>query len=834
MNLQAFTFSLLLFFLSSSIFSQSPKVYSSGDIYEMIQKLGVLGTVAYVAAHPDDENTSLISYMANERKYDVVYLSMTRGDGGQNLIGPEIREHLGLIRTQELLAARRIDGGKQWFTRANDFGYSKNPEETFKIWDKEEILRDVIWALRLWKPDVIINRFDHRPGRPNHGHHTASAILAVEAFDKIGDPLAYPDQLNYVDTWNAQRIFMNTGWWFYGSRDAFEKADKSNMYNVDIGVYYPIKGKSNTEISAASRSMHKCQGFGRVGTRGSSIEYLEWLKGSKPSQDFMEGVNTTWSRVPDGTEIGKMVAQLENDFDHTYPYKSINQLLKIKQAIEELPPSYWTLRKLQETERIIEATLGLFLEVYTQTTEVLPGGSSNLRVEAINRSTTEVILERITASGMHLDTSLDLSLENNIDFSWSLPISIDEDVAQTNPYWLNETPELGRFIVNEQTLIGKPETDRSLKLYFHLSIQGEPLTLVKDVVHKRSDPVKGEVYEPLQVIYPVYINMEEEISIFNTGTEKTIKMTLKSGKADLEGRLTLEIPSGWTITPDYYDVQIEKAGEEKEFAFEVIPPTETVEGMVYPNFLMGDRAYDKSWLQIAYDHIPTQTVMQRANAKWVNIDLRKAGNQIGYIMGAGDDIPKHLRQVGYRVTVLEEADWRLESLKKYDAIVLGIRAYNTLPRLNFYMDDLFEYTKQGGTVVVQYNTSRGIKIDQLAPYPLQISRDRVTVEEAPIKILAADHPVMNFPNKITQDDFKGWVQERGLYFPNQWDDKFVPILACNDPGETPKKGGLLIAEYGEGYFVYSGLSWFRELPAGVPGAYRLFANMIGLGNIQKP
>lgn len=835
MNIKKIILTFVLFILSLSIgISQKPKNYTSGDIHEMIQKLGVLGTVVYVAAHPDDENTSLISYLANERKYDVIYLSMTRGDGGQNLIGPEIREQLGLIRTQELLAARRIDGGKQWFSRANDFGYSKNPQETFKIWDKEEILKDVVWAMRLWKPDVLINRFDHRPGRPNHGHHTASAILSVDAFDKIGDPSVFPDQLNYVDPWKAQRIFLNTSWWFYGSREAFDKADKSNMYNVDIGVYYPIKGKSNTEISAASRSMHKCQGFGRVGTRGSEMEYMELLKGSKPTGDFMEGINTTWSRVPGGEAIGKMVADLEQRFDYANPSKAIPQLIKIKNAVESLPPSYWVLRKSKEVEQIIEKALGLFVEGYTDDKSVLPGTINTIHLEAINRSDYPIVLKKISTVGTDLDTLLNLELGNNKGFRWDIPAKVDEDIHETNPYWINEKPTLGRFTVNEQTLVGKPETDRPIKVYFHMEIDGESISFIKDIVHKRRDPVRGEIYEPLQVIAPAYINMKEGISIFNGGLEKTVGVTIKSGTADLQGKLSLNIPAGWSISPTFHNVSIEKASEEKDFSFDVIPPSETSEGLVTVNLEVGDQTYNKSWTQIQYDHIPTQTVMKESSAKWVNIDLKKVGSKIGYIIGAGDDIPKHLRQVGYNVSILEESEWNLNSLKQYDAVILGIRAYNTLDRLNFYMDDLFEYTHQGGTVIVQYNTSRGIKVDEVAPYPLKLSRDRVTVEEAPVQILAADHPVMNYPNKITQADFDGWVQERGLYFPNEWDEHFIPILACNDPGESSKKGGLLIAEYGEGYFVYSGMSWFREMPAGVAGAYRIFANMIALGNVQKP
>jgi len=348
MRIFIFLISCFSFLISTN--AQAPVQPTSADLYEQIQKMQVLGSVLYVAAHPDDENTRMISYLANEKKVNTAYLSLTRGDGGQNLIGPEIRDLLGVIRTQELLKARSVDGGQQFFSRANDFGYSKNPEETLKIWDEEEVMADVVWAIRKFQPDVIINRFDHSGNRRTHGHHTSSAVLSHKAFDLVGNKEVYPEQLEHVNTWQPKRLFFNTSWWFFGSREKFAKADKSDMLSVDVGVYYPMKGKSNNEIAAESRSMHKCQGFGSTGKRGSEQEYLKLLKGEMPKDksSIFEGINTTWTRVKGGESIGQVIGNVDAEFKHENPAASIPQLMAAYQMIQGLPDGYWKSVKLKD------------------------------------------------------------------------------------------------------------------------------------------------------------------------------------------------------------------------------------------------------------------------------------------------------------------------------------------------------------------------------------------------------------------------------------------------------------------------------------------------------
>lgn len=830
------TFVLLLlvnFLWINDTQAQTPKRLTSGEILEKIQKLQVLGTVLYVAAHPDDENTRMIAYLSNELKMNTAYLSLTRGDGGQNLIGPEIRELLGVIRTEELLGARRIDGGQQMFTRANDFGYSKNPKETLEIWEQDEVLADVVWAIRKFQPDVIINRFSHDSGRRTHGHHTSSAILSHKAFDLVGDKNQFSEQLKFVDTWQPKRLFFNTSWWFYGSRDKFAKADKSKMLSVDAGVYYPIKGKSNNEIAAESRSMHKCQGMGSTPSRGSQMEYLQLLKGDMPKnrEDVFDGINTTWTRVKRGGAIGKLFKEIEKEFSYANPAASVPKLLEAYQLISRIENEYWKKRKLADLEDVIVGCMGLFAEAKADDYSATPGQLVELDLEIINRSNAKASLKSVELLPMGFDSIMNLDLKGNQSFKFSKKINLPVDMPLTGPYWLTKKASLGMYSVENQQLRGLPNTPRKFKAKFNLEIEGQPMSIEREVIYKKTDPVKGEIYRPFEVTIPVFANLTEKVFVFSDDNSKTVNVLLKSGKANVQGTLELCYPKGWKVTPEKVDFDLQVKGEEQTFAFQLSPPKNQEVNFISPLVRIGEEVYTQELVSIEYDHMPTQTVIQHSEGKVVKIDLKKEGEQIGYIMGAGDEIPTNLEQIGYQVTLLEDKDINVENLKRFDAVILGIRAYNTLDRIKFHQKKLLEYVEGGGTMIVQYNTGHRLKLpkEEVAPYPLNISRDRVSVEGAEVRILKPDHHVMNYPNKITTKDFEGWVQERGLYFPNEWDNKFEAILSSNDPGEPARDGGLLVAQYGKGYYVYSGYSWFRELPAGIPGAYRIFTNLISLG-----
>jgi LmbE family N-acetylglucosaminyl deacetylase len=813
---------------TAAVLAQQPQKPTASEIYHKLEKLNFLGSALYVAAHPDDENTRLISYLANDMHAKTAYLSLTRGDGGQNLIGPEIRELLGVIRTQELLAARASDGGEQLFTRANDFGYSKHPDETLEIWNKDAVLSDVVRAIRTFKPDVIINRFNHRNPGSTHGHHTASAMLSFEAFDLVGDATKFPETAITYGSWQPKRLLFNTSWWFYGSKEKFEKADKSNLVSVETGNYYPALGLSNGEIASLSRSMHKSQGFGSTGTRGKQTEYLEFLKGEFPQDttNIFDGINTSWSRIEGGVAIGKILNPLLDSFNFQDPSTIVPQLVEAYRLLKDTKQGHWRSIKLKELEELIVACSGVFLEAVANKESINPMGAYTLKVEAINRGANKITLSKITtASGLIL-SSKEIVLLSNEKENLELEVTSQNKVPST-AYWLKSKGTLGMYSAPKD-LIGLPQTPAAEQISFTLNIDNTALQILKDVVYKFNDPVDGEVYRPFNVLPKASASIAEKVLVFADENSQKVAVHVRAGKDNIEGTLQLNAPKGWVVSsPQLFT--LERQGETSTLWFTVTPPKNQSQGYLRPLIQIGDTYYDKELINIDYDHIPYQSVLLPSKAKVVRINIEKKGQHIGYIQGAGDGVGQSLEQIGYSVTNLDVTEISAQNLKKYDAVVVGVRAYNTIAALAFAQKELNKYVQAGGTMVVQYNTSHRLVTKQVAPYALSLSRDRVTDEFAPVTILDPNHPVLNSPNKITQIDFKGWVQERGLYFPNKWAEEFTPILAMNDKGAPQTKGSLLVARYGKGHFVYTGLSFFRELPAGVAGAYRLFANIISIG-----
>jgi len=824
---------VMLLLASNSIFAQVPKKPNSSDLYLAIQKLNFLGKALYIAAHPDDENTRLISYLENEVKAETAYLSLTRGDGGQNLIGPELSELLGVLRTQELLAARRVDGGEQFFTRAKDFGFSKHPKETLKIWDKDLVLSDVVWIIRTFKPDVIINRFDHRSAGTTHGHHTSSALLSNEAFDLANNPAIYPDQLSKTSVWQPKRLFFNTSWWFYGNQEKFDEADKTNLLSFDTGLFYPNLGLSNNEIAAMASSQHLCQGFGRLTSRGSETEYIELLKGDLPKDktNIFDGINTTWSRIDGGQAIGEILYEIENNFNFKDPSIHLPELLKAYTLLQKNTDTHWVSTKSQELIDIIQAVTGLYLEASAESATSYPGGTLKVNIEALNRSTAKINLISASLSPTEAATTT-TDLINNKKFNFDLSLTIPKSAAYTNAYWLNEKGSLGKYTVSDQALIGAPETPKVHKVYFTLDVEGTTLVIEKPVVYRYSKSDKGELYQPFEVLPKATASIKDKILIFADGTPKQVAVVVKAHKENATGELQLMYPIGWTIDRDSKPFSIQKKEDEQTLYFTLTPPNTEDESFIYPILNIDGEAIQKELVTIAYDHIPQQSVLMPAETKVVRLNIKKAGQYIGYIVGAGDAVPESLEQIGYTVQIIDPAKVSsLSELEKYDAIVMGIRAYNVVPELKFKQKLLLDFVKNGGTLIVQYNTAGrwDKQFENIAPFELQLSNDRVTEEDADVTILEKNHSLINFPNKIVPEDFNGWVQERGLYFPREWSSEYTPILSMNDVDETPKKGSLLIAPYGKGHYIYTGLSFFRELPAGVTGAYKLFANMLSVG-----
>ena len=818
--------SISLLFISIVSLAQKPAKLSSNEIYEKIQKLNFLGTALYIAAHPDDENTRLISYFANHVKARTGYLSLTRGDGGQNLIGPEIRELLGVIRTQELLAARNIDGGEQFFTRANDFGYSKHPDETLAIWDKEKVLSDVVWAIRTFKPDVIINRFNHRTPGSTHGHHTTSAILSVEAFDLVGDENRFPEQLTHTNVWQPKRLFFNTSSWFYRNSDDFENATKE-LSKVDVGVYYPLKGLSNNELASLASSQHLCQGFGRLTTRGSENEYLEFLKGDTlvDKNDIFSGIDTTWKRVEGGNEIGEILSKIEQNFDFVNPSSHLPKLLEAYQKVSLLKDDYWREIKQKQLLEIIEACAGLYLEVSADSSTAIPDEKISVNFELINRSQIPIMLTSIKSTLEDKTTFKGLDLKHNQKLNFKETIGIQTSNF-TSPYWLKNEPTLGLYSVENQLLIGKPATPREAKIEFNLVINYIPITITKNIIRRYAESDKGEIYEPFEILPKVTTKLTEKVLIFSDTIPKKVAVEIRAGTSYINGNVTLQVPQNWKIEPENHHFDILQKNDKQVVEFLVFPSKNQQEGMLKVVATIDEKEFDKELIEINYNHIPKQTVLLNSEAKIVRLNIKKSGNNIGYIKGAGDLIPESLRQIGYQVEEIIPSEITEVSLQKYDAIILGIRAYNVIDELKFKQKYLLDFVENGGNLIVQYNTNRGV--DVAAPFMLKLSNDRVTDESSEVLFLDETHPILNFPNKITQEDFKGWTQERGLYFPDSWGEEFIPIFSMNDKGESPKKGSLLVAKYGKGNYIYTGLSFFRELPFGVSGAFKLFANMLSL------
>ncbi|MCC7246188.1 MAG: PIG-L family deacetylase [Saprospiraceae bacterium] len=821
----------LLSVLTFSAAAQKPVKPSASDLHQAIKKLNVLGSVLYVAAHPDDENQRFISYCANQKLYEVTYLSLTRGDGGQNLIGPEIRELLGVLRTEELLMARSVDGGKQRFSRANDFGYSKNPDETLRIWDKDKVLSDVVWAMRETQPDVVVNRFFHTTVRPNHGHHTASAMLSLEAFDMAGRSDAYPEQLTLTRPWQPKRVFFNTSWFFYDSREAFEKADKTNLYSLDLGVYLPLKGKSNNEVAAEARSMHRCQGFGAMSTRGENLEWFDFIKGDRPkTKDPLSGIDDTWNRVAGGAPIGKILKKVEQNYRPDNPSASVPELLKAMKLIEQLPDGYWKRVKLTQIRDVIRGCLGLYLETTAADPTATPGETLQLHIEAINRSAQQVKIKSLRVMPALYDTTLQLTLDNNKNISLDRPIRMPADAGFTGPYWLQQPFNIGMYEVPQQPLRGMPETPRIARAEWIISVNGVDIPYQTDVAFKIEESAIGEVWRPFEIIPPALVSFGEASYIFSEN-KKNVTLRVRAGRDNIRGKVSLKTPSGWKATPvKSVDVELQREGQETEVVFSVEAPEGHTQGELEASVEVDGRSYAMQMVTIKYDHIPQQTVLLPARVHIARTDVQVRAKTIGYYAGAGDDIPAALRQIGCEVTMLQDKDMEPARLRQFDAVVLGIRAYNTKENLKFHQQQLFDYANQGGTLLIQYNNNFDlyVKDAEMTPFKLKLGRSRVTDETAEVRFLLPQHPALNTPNALTAKDFDNWVQERGLYFASEWGPEFAAPISCNDPGEKPADGSLLIAPYGKGQIVYTSLSFFRELPAGVPGAFRLFANLISL------
>lgn len=794
----------------------------AGALKVALGRLGTTARVLYVAAHPDDENTRLLTYLANKRELEVGYLSLTRGGGGQNLIGTEQSELLAAIRTQELLAARRTDGARQFFTRARDFGYSKSPDEALDKWGEQAVLSDVVRVIRGFRPDLIITRFTE--AGPSHGHHTASARLARAAVKAAQDPKAFPEQLkDGLTPHKVHRLMLNAPRW--GRSDS----DTSGMLALDVGGYDPRLGLSYPEIAAKSRTMHKSQGFGSAGRRGPVMEYFQTLVGPTATRDLLDGITVDWGRYDGGKAVQEALRSVVIAADT--PETAVPGLLRARAAMRALKGVQSRPRiqqRVADVDRLLKAVLGLHIRAQSERAEVSPGERIPVNLQVTLRRPSALKLTSITWPDARDTRAHSLVVHEPLNREHKLKVSPKH--RPSVPRWMDGA--MSRTLYPhadfESVLTGAPEADLKVSLTFTLG--AEKWVVNAPVVHAWTDRVHGERIRPVSIMPALTVTPAQEVVVLPAGAPRSVALVVRAGRPDVAGSVGLNMPKGWSKTPEQHKVHFEKEGQEKIVRFEVRPPSaKTKPAQLEPFAVVEGNTLRWRYDRLDYSHIPVQSILRTSGVRAVPMDFQAPKARTAYVPGSGDTIAEHLQAAGMRIEQVPAGDLNSERLRDFDVIVLGIRAFNTQGEaLSAVHPALMDWVKTGGHLVVQYNTSNRWRrlSTNVGPYPLVIDRGRVTDETASMKALQPSHRLLQHPHTIGPDDFESWVQERGLYFASTWDKRYTPIFESHDPGETPLQGSLLYAKHGRGSFIYTGLSFFRQLPAGVPGAYRLLANLL--------
>jgi LmbE family N-acetylglucosaminyl deacetylase len=859
------------------------------EIRQSLQNLNTLASVMMIGAHPDDDREVLIAWLARGRHARTAYLSLTRGEGGQNLIGPEQGDELGIIRTQELLASRRIDGGEQYFTRAIDFGFSKTAAETLTKWPREKVLGDVVYNIRRFRPDVIVLCFTGTP-RDGHGHHQVSAILGKEAFTAAADPMKFPEQLVYVQPWQAKRILENPFGLQGGpgaGKNAGKNADKEldkefppeDRLEIDVGDYSPELGYSYGEIGSMSRSTNRSQGQGSAERKGSQKTYLVTIAGDKAKKDVFDGIDTTWNRLPGGARAGALLKQAQDSFVPAHPEALLPLLAQarpIVAGIADATKNPLAVQKLQELDEAMALSAALSLDAQPSNYAVTPGGNLRVSITAVARTPAQVTLTAVKLSGMEGAPALNLApavLANNQPSQYTLNLRVPENQPYSQPFWLDLPKDGNLYAVRDPRQIGLPENPPVLEAHFTVKIAGQEIELTRPVQYRYTDPVYGDLIRPLAIVPPVAVDLTERSIVFPDNHPRQVQVPVKSNAGKVSGEAHLEIPAGWTSEPASRHFDLSATGEQAMLAFELTPPANSTEGRLRAVAQVGARSVALGTEVISYPHFPVQILFPAAEASLVRATINTLSKNVGYVMGAGDEVPGALRQMGCDVTLLTSADLSHGDLSRLDAIVTGVRAWNVRPDLRANYQRLLDYANNGGTLIVQYNRAEGVQgaggrgqsapqakqekaqvkevkaappaqanaavageggaLEHIGPYPIHISNERVTDEDAAVSFPNPQLSLLHQPNEISAADFQGWVQERGLNFADQWDPKYLSVLESHDPGEEPHPGGMLYVKYGKGAYIFSAYDWFRELPAGVPGAYRLFANMLSAAKTQQ-
>lgn len=822
---------LLLVSLAAPLAAQR-SVSGTAQILKSLDRLNNTGSVLMIAAHPDDENTALLTYFARGRNFRTGYLSLTRGEGGQNLIGSEQGAKIGIIRTQELMAARRIDGAEQFFSRFIDFGFSKSATETIGKWGRDQVIGDIVWTIRRFKPDVVVLRFSGTP-RDGHGQHQTSSMLAKEAFEAAGDPKRFSEQLTLTDVWKPRRLFFNL-FAFQPSQEA-ENEKAPNTLKLDLGEYDPVLGYSFNEIAGMSRSQHRSQGMGSPERKGASRNHLQLLAGDPVTNDAFDGIDVTWKRF-NAPQVGELLSRARNEFKPEEPSAIVPLLLEARKLVAARSQSTLVNWKLQELDEAIAMCAGVWAEASAERPEAIPGTKLRISANVIQRGKLPVSVDDISLPFAHQKGSaLQPNQLSTIPFEWNVPA--DQPLSQ--PYWLAQPADGTRYRIPDPQLLGRPEHPPVLTASFSLRVNGEVIQLDRPVINRYVDRADGELVRPLVVVPAVAVELGEPVLMFpQGGPPRQVEVTLLGKVAKASGTVALQTPAGWKVEPASLPFSLADVNDQATLRFTLSPLSGAAGGTLRAIATMNGGRYTHGIDVIRYPHIPPQTLFPDAAAEVVPVDVKILSKKIGYVMGAGDEVPGSLRQLGCDVTLLSAEDLTRADLAQYDAIVTGVRAYNTRPDLRANYQRLMDYVAQGGTMVVQYNVADNRFFGgnqslgtRLGPFPFATGGGRVTDEDATVETLTAD-PILKSPNAIGSDDWKGWVQERGLYFAREWDKQYQPLFRMKDPGEEPQDGSTLVARHGKGVYIFTGLAWFRQLPAGVPGAYRIFANFLSAAKVR--
>jgi LmbE family N-acetylglucosaminyl deacetylase len=846
----------------------------SAGLGQAIKKLGTIGSALHTGAHPDDEDSGLLAYLARGRQARTAYLSLTRGDGGQNLIGPELYEALGVIRTEELLAARRIDGAQQFFTRAFDFGFSKSAAEALSKWDRDLVLSDMVRVIRTFRPLIIVSAWT---GTPNdgHGHHQAAGILIVEAFRAAGDPARYPDQISEgLKPWKAKKLYVRAP-----PREELAKGQEPPPATLTLnkGQYDPLLGRSYFEIAAQGRSQHRSQDQGALERRGPQYTKLRLIESSvgmpKEEKDIFENIDATLSGIAGFAgqaaprlkeslaEVQKAADEAQAKYNPFAPQAVAPAIARGLKKIREMRASLSSMglsdiefydtdfllkRKEDDFADALGKSRGVLVDCIADDEIITPGQTFALSVQSYADAGTTAgpisvgLPEGWSSSEQKQNNSTtDGRLMSQTDYK----VTVGPDAEITEPYWLKQPRKGDMFSPGKGGTGIEPNAPPVIVARAEFVIEGEKIVIAQPAQYRFADKALGEIRREVKVAPAISVTVTPSLLVTplsNVTARRNVEVSItNNSKTPQSGTVELEMPQGVktfespgansTGGPANFDLKRE--GERASRSFDLSMSASNTEGrrLIRAIASVGGRAYSSGYQMIAYPHIETRLVYKAAKAEDELIDVKVAqGLKVGYIEGAGDDFANALKRINVDVQTLTPQEIASGNLSRYNAIVLGIRVYEVRPDVIASNARLLDYVKNGGTLIVQYNKNE-IAQGNFTPFSVKMERgmpDRVTDEQAAVSVLDPAHPLFNYPNKITERDFSGWVQERGAYFFSEWDPQFKPLLSSRDPGETEKRGGELIASYGKGYYIYTAYAWFRQLPQGVSGAYRLIANLV--------